>query len=64
MSFNMINKDEQETIIKPILPLVDFKEKCYSCGEKATHVGLDGTYTCAKQVCMVPLLRRLRQEMN
>jgi len=51
-------------ILDPLLSLMDEEKKCYSCGEKATHVGLDGTYTRTKQICIIPLLRRLRQEMD
>jgi tRNA(Ile2) C34 agmatinyltransferase TiaS len=57
--------ETKKLIIRPLFPLLDYENNvCYSCGEKASHVGLDGTYTCAKQICMIPLLRRLRTQMD
>lgn len=57
-------KMQNMQIIFPILPLLGQGEKCYCCGEEASHIGIDGTYTCAKEICILPLLHGLRTKLN
>ncbi len=58
------NKNQNMQIISPLLPLLGQEAKCYACGGPASHIGLDGTCTCAKEICVMPLLRVLRAKVD